>query len=152
MNARVQKKRTVVPIHRGLVIVAELRGDSVFMGVTEASNVKEADVLFGCDQIAYIERGPNDVVLGAMRDALIRLTGEPETPPEVTQGLNRILTRIGSWTNTRWDQHLRSFFGDEATDMVIGWLAERGILPHIPNGSGRLLQEKITEARGREKV
>lgn len=58
-------------------------------------------------------------------------------------GLNFLLTRIGSWTNARWDQHLRDRLGDDHTVTIIRWLAERGIRPHIPEGtSGRRLQEE----------
>jgi hypothetical protein len=36
--------------------------------------------------------------------------------------LDFLLTRIGSWTNARWDQHLRDEYGDEKTDLFIAWL------------------------------
>jgi hypothetical protein len=36
--------------------------------------------------------------------------------------LQWLLDRIGSWTNARWDQHLRHEFGDEATDALIEYL------------------------------
>lgn len=66
------------------------------------------------------------------------------TPPAVAQGLVFLLTRIGSWTNARWDQHLRERLGDEHAETVIRWLAEHDIRPHIPEGtSGRALQESI---------
>jgi hypothetical protein len=80
-------------------------------------------------------------------------------PPEVSLGLVFLLTHIGSWTNARWDQHLRERLGDGYAASVIRWLAERGIRPHIPEGlSGRRLQEetptvhkpeeRLTEAEG----
>lgn len=69
-----------------------------------------------------------------------------DTPAAVVQGLQFLLTRIGSWTESRWDQHLRYQIGDEHAETVIAWLAERGVLPHIPDGSGRALQERTTAA------
>lgn len=42
---------------------------------------------------------------------------------DVRRALVILLTRIASWTATRWDQHLRNEFGDAATDSVIAWLA-----------------------------
>lgn len=62
---------------------------------------------------------------------------ENATPAAVEQGLNFLLTRIGSWTNARWDQHLRERMGDEHAETVIRWLAERGIRPHIPERAWR---------------
>lgn len=44
------------------------------------------------------------------------------TPASVERGLAFLLTRIGSWTNARFDQHLRDELGDEATDEVMAWL------------------------------
>lgn len=59
-------------------------------------------------------------------------------PASVRHSLVFLLTRIGSWTNARWDQHLRSRYGDEATNEVIAWLKANGI--HAPRG-GRELDE-----------
>lgn len=79
-------KRAVIGIHRGLFIVAELRptrhvgfpGDEdVFIGVGDGK---------GQDQIAYVEAGPDRIVVRAMRDALTALLGEPhreEPRPEI---------------------------------------------------------------------
>lgn len=65
------------------------------------------------------------------------------TPPEVWQGLEFLLTRIGSWSNARWDQHLRERLGDEHAESIIRWLAARSIRPYIVEGSsGRRLQEE----------
>ncbi len=36
--------------------------------------------------------------------------------------LQFLLTRIGSWTDARWDQHLRHEFGDEKADKAIRWI------------------------------
>lgn len=37
----------------------------------------------------------------------------------IETALTFLLTRIGSWTNSRWDQHLRAEFGDEFAGPVI---------------------------------
>lgn len=36
--------------------------------------------------------------------------------------LQFLLTRIGSWTNARYDQHLRNEFGDENAERAIRWI------------------------------
>jgi hypothetical protein len=36
--------------------------------------------------------------------------------------LQFLLTRIGSWTSARWDQHLRNEFGDEKAERAIGMI------------------------------
>jgi hypothetical protein len=33
-----------------------------------------------------------------------------------------VLTRVGSWTDARWDQHLRHEFGDELANQMIAAL------------------------------
>lgn len=38
------------------------------------------------------------------------------------EALAFLLTRIGSWTHARWDQHLRDEYGDEKAQPVIDWL------------------------------
>ena len=45
-------------------------------------------------------------------------------PPTVRLALDFLLTRIGSWTHARWDQHLRSEIGDVSADAVIEWIVE----------------------------
>lgn len=72
-------KRHEVPIHRGLVLVAELRPArstrftespmDVYVGVRDEPKTGE-------DQIAYVEAGPDLRVVRAMRDALNVLLGE----------------------------------------------------------------------------
>jgi hypothetical protein len=44
--------------------------------------------------------------------------------PTVRLAVAFLLTRIGSWTNARWDQHLRHEIGDAAADAAIRWIAE----------------------------
>lgn len=34
-------------------------------------------------------------------------------------GLAFLLNRIGSWTEARWDQHLRHEFGDDIANLMI---------------------------------
>lgn len=49
-----------------------------------------------------------------------------------TDALELLLTRIGSWTTARWDQHLRNEVGDEDANAIIAWLKDHDILPYIP--------------------
>jgi hypothetical protein len=46
--------------------------------------------------------------------------------------LSELLTRIGSWTSARWDQHLRYEVGDVDADAIIRWLNAQGVYPYIP--------------------
>lgn len=75
-------KSAEVPIHNNMRIVGEYRGDSVYLGVADER---------GRDQIAYVERGPNDVVVRAMRDALTHLLGEEATTSVVVERVRRKL-------------------------------------------------------------
>lgn len=51
----------------------------------------------------------------------------------VERALCFLLIRIGSWTNARFDQHLRHEFGDEFADDVMAWLAEN-VSPELGKG------------------
>lgn len=66
--------KSVIKIHKGLHIIAELRGDSVFIGV----GGDDMSDHFGSkvEQIAYVEQGPDKVVVRAIRDALTDLLGD----------------------------------------------------------------------------
>lgn len=44
-----------------------------------------------------------------------------------------LLTRIGSWTSSRFDQHLRHDVGDRDADAILVWLSAQG----IPTGGPR---------------
>lgn len=43
---------------------------------------------------------------------------------DATEALRFLLDRIGSWTNARWDQHLRHEFGDDRATKMIAALTE----------------------------
>ena len=43
--------------------------------------------------------------------------GRSRSDPEIA--LRFLLTRIGNWTESRWDQWLRDEFGDERADYMI---------------------------------
>lgn len=62
---------------------------------------------------------------------------EPRSPALLSarqrEGLATVLTRIGSWTNARWDQHLRFEVGDEDADAIVAWLAAREVFPYLPS-------------------
>lgn len=53
-------------------------------------------------------------------------------PDEVRDGVVHLFLSIGSWTNSRWDQHLRYEYGDEKTDKIVQWLIAEGILYEVP--------------------
>lgn len=57
---------------------------------------------------------------------------ENVVPEEVRDGVVHLFLSIGSWTNSRWDQHLRYEYGDEKTDKIIQWLIAEGILYEVP--------------------
>ena len=46
----------------------------------------------------------------------------PRGSTAVKPALQFLLTRIGSWTHARWDQHLRDEFGDEKAAQAIQWI------------------------------
>lgn len=43
----------------------------------------------------------------------------PCSPCAARTALAWLLTRIGSWTHARWDQHVRHEFGDEIADALV---------------------------------
>ena len=58
--------------------------------------------------------------------------GAAGVPEEVRDGIVHLFLSIGSWTNSRWDQHLRYEYGDEKTDKIVQWLIAEGILYEVP--------------------
>lgn len=52
----------------------------------------------------------------------VRRESHPPPSPTTRMAVAFLLTRIGSWTNTRWDQHLRYEIGDAAADAAIEWI------------------------------
>lgn len=58
-----------------------------------------------------------------------------KAPEAAKQGLVFLLTRIGSWTSARWDQHLRERYGDKHADEIIEWLNEHEIYAPGPTAS-----------------
>lgn len=72
--------------------------------LTEARSILDADG--GQDAVELVER-------------IDALEAEDCT---VEAALAFLLTRIGSWTDARWDQHLRHEFGDEAAGRMIAAL------------------------------
>lgn len=57
---------------------------------------------------------------------------EKVVPEDVRDGVIHLFLSIGSWTNSRWDQHLRYEYGDEKTDTIVQWLIAEGILYEKP--------------------
>lgn len=58
--------------------------------------------------------------------------------PRQRLGMSLLLLRIASWTNARFDQHLRDEIGDEDADAVLRALAALGVLPPECDPSGRI--------------
>lgn len=50
-----------------------------------------------------------------------------KVPLEEWLALDWLLNQIGSWTHSRWDQHLRDRFGDVRTDQIIEALGYRQV-------------------------
>lgn len=48
----------------------------------------------------------------------------PIMPASGRLAVQFLLTRIGSWTHARWDQHLRNEIGDAAANVAIRWIEE----------------------------
>lgn len=63
---------------------------------------------------------------------LEKLESEKVVPEDVRDALIHLFLSIGSWTNNRWDQHLRNEYGDNKTDRIVRWLLDEGILHHVP--------------------
>lgn len=59
--------------------------------------------------------------------------------------LGMLLTRIGSWTNARWDQHVRNEFDDETADIIIREIAMIATLPH---GASKYILPVVRRGRG----
>jgi hypothetical protein len=75
-----------------------------------------------------IGASPSLICEPAVQDMAARLNEAPgaATPQMI---LDWLLTRVGSWTSARFDQHARHEFGDEATDRFLAWLREQGVKP-----------------------
>jgi len=75
-------KSSIIPIHRGMHIVAELREEVRSDGRRARHPGTPTDVYIGVsdsegrEQIAFVEVGPDLIVVRAMRDALTELLGE----------------------------------------------------------------------------
>lgn len=76
---------------------------------------------------AGADGGADGVQAGdAMSDYRMKTWSDPDI------ALRFLLTRIGSWTNARWDQWLRDEFGDERANYMIAELDRRFGLSRVP--------------------
>ncbi len=64
-----------------------------------------------------------------MRVDLAELQASLKLTERQRSAFARMLCFIGSWTNARYDQHLRYDVGDEDADAIINWLHAEGINP-----------------------
>ena len=70
------------------------------------------------------------------------LESEKVVPENVRDAIIHLFLGIGSWTHSRWDQHLRNEYGDEKTDKVIRWMMDEGILYSVPKDASAGFEEK----------
>lgn len=56
-------------------------------------------------------------------EPMLHSANDQDSPQKILEWL---LTRVGSWTSARFDQHARHEFGDEATNRFLAWLRECG--------------------------
>ena len=63
---------------------------------------------------------------------LEQIVSEKTVPEDVREAIIHLFLSIGSWTSSRWDQHLRHEYGDDKTDKIISWLIAEGILYERP--------------------
>lgn len=88
----------------------------------------------GCGR-AYTDT-PNDICPNIQHwRARVEMLGATGLTERQRGGLTKILVRIGSWTSSRWDQHLRWEIGDEDTDVIVAWLKSHGIEPSRGSGN-----------------
>ena len=78
------------------------------------------DALTAFDVSSKVALEVLNVFEGAVVDELAAL--ENVDFNAVKPALQFLLTRIGSWTHARWDQHLRHEFGDEKAEQAIRWI------------------------------
>jgi len=73
---------------------------------------------------AIAEDGSQQAEDACIREIASALAQQPAAVDEdAAEALRFLLTRIGSWTNARWDQHLRHEFGDDRAGRMIAALA-----------------------------
>lgn len=63
----------------------------------------------------------NEAIADELR-ALANVAPRSKEEKASMEPLAFLLTRIGSWTPARWDQHLRHEFGDERAQVAIDYL------------------------------
>jgi hypothetical protein len=57
----------------------------------------------------------------------------PKLPRPVAHGIAWLLIKIGSWSHSRFDEHLRYEFGDAFTDEAMAWLGKH-VAPKLGKG------------------
>lgn len=76
------------------------------------------------------------ILISMIRDLHTRVDelerGRKAIPEEVQDCFSYLFLRIGNWTHSRWDQHLRHEYGDEKTNRFITWLINEGYLKSFP--------------------
>lgn len=96
-----------------LTIIADAR---------EVQDVPAVAECIECVEVRTIDDRHTDA--GWLRDehaVAVRTSGRA-SGRNLETALAFLLTRIGSWTDARWDQHLRHEFGDELANVMIAAL------------------------------
>jgi len=94
----------------------------------------------------YMYQVDSDLLMRVVLDAQaahVSIPVEGILSPRQQKGFRAILLRIASWTNARFDQHLRHEISDEDADAVLRFLGKLCVLPPECDPSGRLMGTKV---------
>jgi len=94
----------------------------------------------------YMYQVDSDLLMRVVLDAQAAHASIPVEgilSPRQQKGFRAILLRIASWTNARFDQHLRHEISDEDADAVLRFLGKLCVLPPECDPSGRLMGTKV---------
>lgn len=94
----------------------------------------------------YMYQVDSDLLMRVVLDAQAAHASIPVEgilSPRQQKGFRAILLRIASWTNARFDQHLRHEISDEDADAVLRFLGKLCVLPPECDPSGRLAGTKV---------
>ena len=90
----------------------------------EVDDLRDADLdrMTARECFEYLSRGLEGGEVAILKAVAMTRAHERkkwQRSPSARLAVDWLLTRIGSWTSARWDQHLRDHVGDEATDRII---------------------------------
>lgn len=82
------------------------------------------DITRAVDIIKAVNESGGTLSINHLVDAFAEVRAEVAPSVTARMAVAFLLTRIGSWTNARWDQHLRHEIGDAAADEAIRWIEQ----------------------------